>query len=149
MHTSFFVSKGVSAPAEARREMRARLGQTISARDVDDVELLLSEVVTNAVRHGTGRAMDPLAIRADIIDRSVTLEVEDSGGGSARVTPQPEPERDGDPHGFGLFLVDELSASWGVERCERGSYVWFQMDHDADSLRPSAAAIQDHCAPAT
>jgi two-component sensor histidine kinase len=83
--------------------------------------LLVSELVTNAIRHAGMGPNDRLVLAARLTDDWARVEVRDSGPGF-------EPDvRHGTP-GFGLRMVDMLSARWGVDRDEQGARVWFEVD---------------------
>ncbi|MEU8529015.1 MULTISPECIES: SpoIIE family protein phosphatase [Streptomyces] len=113
-----------SLPREPRSVGRARelaRGQ-LTAWDleplVDTVELLVSELVTNALRYGEGD------IRLRLLrDRTLVCEVWDSG----LVQPRRRRARDTDEGGRGLQLVGLLSAAWGSRRTPRGKTVWFEL----------------------
>jgi len=98
-------------------EARTRVCDAIGG-DIDTLRLLVSEVVTNAVRHGDSTR--PLEVHASW-DSEVRVEVSDQGNG---FTPAPRPGAPDEPGGFGLFLVGQLADRWGVER-DRGTTVWF------------------------
>lgn len=95
----------------------------------DVVALLVSEVATNAVVHGTGEVRvvvtaTPRGVRVEVTDESTSL-------------PVPR-EADTDAEGGrGLALVDALAARWGVLGRADGKTVWFEVQQDA-SERPSA-----------
>ncbi|MEV6838465.1 ATP-binding protein [Streptomyces sp. NPDC051133] len=75
----------------------------------DDVVLVASELVTNALVHAAGERV--VCRLHDLTDR-IRIEVEDQDGGRGLpAVRRPGPE---DPHGRGLFLVDALSLDWGV-----------------------------------
>ncbi|MFF2850546.1 ATP-binding protein [Streptomyces sp. NPDC058001] len=74
---------------------------------VDDAELLISELVTNGLRHGTG---PEVAFRLVIGTEFLVLEVRD---GSSQL-PQVRTAGCDDENGRGMFLVDALATSWGV-----------------------------------
>ncbi|WP_040914458.1 SpoIIE family protein phosphatase [Streptomyces sp. SID5473] len=85
---------------------------------VDTVELLVSELVTNALRYGEGE------IRLRLLrDRTLVCEVWDGG----LVQPRRRRARDTDEGGRGLQLVGLLSAAWGSRRTPRGKTVWFEL----------------------
>ncbi|GLF94444.1 SpoIIE family protein phosphatase [Streptomyces yaizuensis] len=85
---------------------------------IDTVELLVSELVTNALRYGEGE------IRLRLLrDRTLVCEVWDSG----LVQPRRRRARDTDEGGRGLQLVGLLSAAWGSRRTPRGKTVWFEL----------------------
>jgi anti-sigma regulatory factor (Ser/Thr protein kinase) len=85
------------------------------------VVLLVSELVSNAVKHA---ASNSIAVRCAVTPQCVRVEVADQGPGFA-LDPGPiNPSRVG---GWGLHLVDELSSRWGVADGP-GSRVWFEID---------------------
>ncbi|MFF2007910.1 SpoIIE family protein phosphatase [Streptomyces sp. NPDC058195] len=85
---------------------------------VDTTELLVSELVTNALRYGEGE------IRLRLLrDRTLVCEVWDAG----LVQPRRRRARDTDEGGRGLQLVGLLSVAWGSRRTPRGKTVWFEL----------------------
>ncbi|MFF1510625.1 SpoIIE family protein phosphatase [Streptomyces sp. NPDC058326] len=111
-------------PREPRSVGRAReLARTqLKAWDleplIDTVELLVSELVTNALRYGEGE------IRLRLLrDRTLVCEVWDAG----LVQPRRRRAKDTDEGGRGLQLVGLLSSSWGSRRTPRGKTVWFEL----------------------
>ncbi|MFE5910835.1 SpoIIE family protein phosphatase [Streptomyces wedmorensis] len=103
----------------ARELARAQLAAWDLEPLVDTVELLVSELVTNALRYGEGE------IRLRLLrDRTLVCEVWDAG----LVQPRRRRARDTDEGGRGLQLVGLLSASWGSRRTPRGKTVWFELD---------------------
>lgn len=102
----------------ARELARAQLTAWDLEPLVDTVELLVSELVTNALRYGEGE------IRLRLLrDRSLVCEVWDAG----LVQPRRRRARDTDEGGRGLQLVGLLSAGWGSRRTPRGKTVWFEL----------------------
>ncbi|MGX1881037.1 SpoIIE family protein phosphatase [Streptomyces sp. NPDC055287] len=85
---------------------------------VDTTELLVSELVTNALRYGEG----DIRLRL-LLDRTLVCEVWDAG----LVQPRRRRARDTDEGGRGLQLVGLLSAAWGSRRTPRGKTVWFEL----------------------
>ena len=85
----------------------------------DEVTLVASELVTNAIEH----ARTPVTVRVEVTGDIIRVEVADS---SAIVPTITELVRDG-AHGRGLHLVDALSKRWGVESNEHGKLVWFEI----------------------
>jgi two-component sensor histidine kinase len=86
------------------------------------VELLTSELVTNAVRHGASDRYESILFRAYGGDSKVRVEVCDEGSGfEQRVDPGDLME----PGGNGLLLVETLAERWGAESGEP-SCVWFE-----------------------
>jgi anti-sigma regulatory factor (Ser/Thr protein kinase) len=106
---------GRTAPALARRFAREVLaGHGAGSELLDRAQLLISELVTNAVVH----ARSPVWLSVTATDAAVHIEVEDQGGG--RVARRRPGDLRGLNAGYGLWLVDSLADSWGVEHgCER------------------------------
>jgi anti-sigma regulatory factor (Ser/Thr protein kinase) len=105
--------------AEARTRVCDAIEPELSDGACDTLRLLVSEVVTNAVRHGGGDGQ-PVELRARW-NSEVRIEVSDRGGG---FTPAPRLSASDEPGGFGLFLVGRLADRWGVET-DGGTTVWF------------------------
>lgn len=102
----------------ARELARGRLLAWDLGDLVDTTELLVSELVTNALRYGEGE------IRLRLLrDRTLVCEVWDAG----LVQPRRRRARDTDEGGRGLQLVGLLSAAWGSRRTPRGKTVWFEL----------------------
>ncbi|GAA3423223.1 hypothetical protein GCM10018953_04060 [Streptosporangium nondiastaticum] len=107
------------AIAEARRFITTLLG---SRPGIEDAELIVSELATNAVRHSaSGRfgGCFTVAVQADR-DR-IWLGVLDQGGPYA---PRPLPPQEDEEGGRGLALVAAMAVSWGVTGDEQGRIVW-------------------------
>lgn len=117
---------GPGAAAEARRwvvEAAHRAGATMPA--VRAVELVTSELVTNAVRYGPPDGW--VVVKAESRDGELRLAVTDGGD---TVPSKREPNRSGGG-GFGLHLVERLADEWGVETLGGGAgkTVWVRMSH--------------------
>jgi serine/threonine-protein kinase RsbW len=111
--------------ADARRRVRARLRQWAFPPGVcDTAQLLVSELVTNAVVHTDTERVE---CRLQAMGRRVRIEVHDRG--SQTSAPLPCWASPDDEHGRGLLLVDTLSEEWGVDsapdRC--GRVVWITL----------------------
>ncbi|MFF4788189.1 SpoIIE family protein phosphatase [Streptomyces sp. NPDC001276] len=102
----------------AREYARAQLTAWDLEPLTDTTELLVSELVTNALRYGEGE----IRLRL-LLDRTLVCEVWDSG----LVQPRRRRARDTDEGGRGLQLVGLLSAAWGSRRTPRGKTVWFEL----------------------
>ncbi|MEU1517309.1 SpoIIE family protein phosphatase [Streptomyces sp. NPDC005811] len=102
----------------AREYARTRLLSWDLEPLVDTTELLVSELVTNALRYGEGE----IRLRL-LLDRTLVCEVWDAG----LVQPRRRRARDTDEGGRGLQLVGLLSAAWGSRRTPRGKTVWFEL----------------------
>ncbi len=110
------LTSGPHAPARARREV-ARLG--VGGARAGDLALLVSEVVTNAVRHGG--AYDDEHVVVELVASRGRVQVRVLDGGRGRpARRRPGGTRDG---GWGLNLVEALSDTWGAAPGE----VWFEL----------------------
>ncbi|MEU1630544.1 ATP-binding protein [Streptomyces sp. NPDC020096] len=85
----------------------------------EDCELLVSELVGNAVRHTGARTFGLRMLRRR---GWIRVEVRDP----SRALPCLLPVRELDTSGRGLFLVDKLSDRWGVDLLPRGKTTWFE-----------------------
>ncbi|MEU4213354.1 SpoIIE family protein phosphatase [Streptomyces sp. NPDC026206] len=94
------------------------------------VELLLSELVTNAVRYGTG----PIGVRL-LHDRMLTCEVSDTSSTAPRLRPAATT----DEGGRGLFLVAQLSQCWGTRYTAEGKVIWAECALEVPAGKPGAA----------
>jgi anti-sigma regulatory factor (Ser/Thr protein kinase) len=95
---------------------KALAGWGMTDEVTDDILLACSELVTNAVEHGSG--MVTLVLRHD--GPLVELRVGDEGDG----TPEAHPFGPRSPRSRGLAIVQALSAEWGWSRGEAGKSVW-------------------------
>ena len=114
-----FLATPEAVPA-ARHALAELEGVDTPTRNV--LELLTSELVTNAIRHGARDPHESILHRAGRTDGAIRVEVCDEGDGF-----DAEPEQ-GDllePGGHGLLLVDTLAERWGVKRGSP-SCVWFE-----------------------
>ncbi len=108
--------------SEARRAV-SDFGDRIPSGRLDDLRLLVSEVVTNAIRHAGMGPQDRVGLRIVVIDDAVRVEVRDRGNGFVLRDTAPDPAR---ASGWGLYLVAELADRWGIEG-ERETCVWFEL----------------------
>lgn len=84
--------------------------------------LLVSELVTNAVRHARG--IDVVTVNLHAGRTWLRIEVQDTD----RHWPQPRIPGRYDDSGFGFILVDALASNWGVRETEAGKAVWAELD---------------------
>ncbi|WP_326704118.1 SpoIIE family protein phosphatase [Streptomyces cyaneofuscatus] len=109
-----------TTPATARLLVRDRLqGWGLDEDTVDATELIVSELVTNAVRYGT----PPLRLRL-LLDTSLTCEVHDGSTAS----PHLRHARTVDEGGRGLFIVSRLAAHWGARHGPDGKVLWTEQE---------------------
>jgi anti-sigma regulatory factor (Ser/Thr protein kinase) len=92
------------------------------AQAIEDAELMVSEIVTNAVLHGA----PTLRITVAVEDDELMVRVADGGGTWATTAGPTAPDA---PSGRGLQIVDLLSTDWGVDvrPTSRGKTVWFSV----------------------
>ena len=111
------------APATARAFLRGAGCSAHHARVLDEAELLVSELATNAVLHGT----PPISVQVECDgSRGLRVSVTD-GSAEAPLRREAGPQ---DGSGRGMLLVDVISDRWGVQtRPGEGKAVWFQLRH--------------------
>ncbi len=118
---SVALPRGPQAGSLAREAVRNRLCEALPASTLDDVTLVVSELVANAVVHGAGE----IGLRLEVDGLSVKGEVYDAGA----FEPPPPGERGVDGvGGLGLLIVARLVESWGVR--SGTANVWFQTPVD-------------------
>lgn len=109
-----------SAVPRARHVLRECLCPTHLPEEIcDTAELLVSELVTNAVKYGRS----PVWLLVELRPGLVHVSVSDTS------TSLPEPY-DADPEaegGRGLFILDALAGSWGAVAVDSGKYMWFDL----------------------
>lgn len=114
----WFLEPEDAAPGRARRLARRALARWGLEELTDSVELLISEVVTNAVRYAerpvTLRLLKTDVLRCEVGDDSPQL-------------PRQRRARETDEGGRGLFLVNRLARRWGATRLSGGKVVWFEL----------------------
>ncbi len=108
-----------SAPALARKAL-ADTGW-VSGDRLGDAELLISELVTNAIRHGPPAA-ETIAVKLERSARHLRVEVRDSGTGFTAGTQVTSPYAGG----LGLQLIQKLADRWGIA-AEPTTRVWFEI----------------------
>jgi anti-sigma regulatory factor (Ser/Thr protein kinase) len=104
-----------NAPGRARALLRQH-ADGLDRDRLDTAVLLISELVTNAVLHGTGE----IRMMIDLGNGGARFAVSDEGHGTPVVRPEPGPDG-----GWGLRLVGQLSRRWGVR--EGRTQVWFEL----------------------
>jgi anti-sigma regulatory factor (Ser/Thr protein kinase) len=115
---------GHDAAHRARELLAAHLTEIPALPDPAAFELLLCELVNNAVLHGGAGRSDAVWLRVSRSAGRIRLEVRDAGPGFVA---QPFARPPGEAGGFGLRLVDRLADAWGYSR-ERGlTSVWFEL----------------------
>ncbi|MFE0510394.1 ATP-binding protein [Streptomyces sp. NPDC058964] len=127
------------SPAQARRLTRARLtGWSVCADTCDTAELVMSELVTNAIVH---TASSRVVCELHDHDDTVRIAVRDEG--CAPGEPHPSPQRPEEEHGRGLLLVDALCRAWGAQESGPGLLVWAELPRQTDAARDMAEPRND------
>ncbi|MFK4104637.1 SpoIIE family protein phosphatase [Streptomyces sp. NPDC019531] len=103
----------------ARAVVREQLHEWGLAKLVDSAELLVSELVTNAVRHSHHRPVELRLVRGD----TLLCEVDDDD----HELPSLLSAGPTDEHGRGLRVVSTLAREWGASRTKAGKTVWFEL----------------------
>ncbi|MEV6679318.1 SpoIIE family protein phosphatase [Streptomyces erythrochromogenes] len=114
----WFLDPEETAPGRARRFARRALTRWGLEELSDSLELLVSEVVTNAVRYAE-RPVTLRLLRTDVLRCEV--------GDDSPQLPRQRRARDTDEGGRGLFLVNRLARRWGATRLSSGKVVWFEL----------------------
>jgi anti-sigma regulatory factor (Ser/Thr protein kinase) len=125
-HLAFELAGTPEASAEARRAVIAGNG-ALPADVRDDVLLLLTELVTNAVRHANAGPDTTLRVELRQRSRTVRVAVYDEGPGFA---PQASALGGGDKGGWGLRLVDRIADFWAIIPTATGTCVWFEIRYE-------------------
>ncbi len=102
---------------KTRGRIRRQLAEWGVGEEGDVVELLVSEVVTNAMRHSWGAVMT-----VSLNHGTLRCEVQDTNPALPKVCHA----HDGDEGGRGMFLMEALSKRWGSYRVPAGKVVWFE-----------------------
>jgi anti-sigma regulatory factor (Ser/Thr protein kinase) len=118
----------MTLPAESRSVRLARhaahvvLGAWRLAHVEETAVLIVSELVTNAVRHAKGT--DAIEVDLHATRSWLRIEIQDTD----RRWPQPRVPGGFEESGFGFVLVDALAATWGVRETKTGKAVWAELD---------------------
>ena len=111
---------GTPEAASHARSALGRLRADLDAPLMETMRLLVTELVSNSVRHARAHVV---ALRVLVHNGAVHVEVADEGPGFT-----PGRHRAGqDEAGWGLFLVERLADRWGVVRDGRRTKVWFEL----------------------
>jgi DNA-binding NarL/FixJ family response regulator len=142
VHPGVLLEEAVALVTDATRTMAGHLdrvpqssrrGRRLTSRAAaawghdhlsEALELLVSELVTNALRHAEGN----IEVVMRLGETSVRVEVHDD----SPVVPSPVDRGTEAPSGRGLRIVEALAARWGVRSCRKGKSVWFELEHTTD-----------------
>jgi anti-sigma regulatory factor (Ser/Thr protein kinase) len=123
-------ARAAALAREAIDELEAMLGPRLSAT----ARLLVSEIVTNSVRHAGATAGDAIELRATVFADRLRVDVSDHGAGFRRTTRAPD--RDS-TSGWGLYIVEQLADRWGVVH-DDATRVWFEIERRDTPWRADA-----------
>ncbi|MGP3971097.1 SpoIIE family protein phosphatase [Streptomyces sp. 6N223] len=119
LHTDQVATWGVPADPELVADARAQATRQLAAWGLEEAsfitELVVSELVTNAIRYGA----TPIQLRL-IRDRTLICEVSDGSS----TAPHLRRARTFDEGGRGLHLVSQLSQGWGTRQTTSGKTIW-------------------------
>ena len=122
----FSVDGGLDAAATARYTVTDGLGADVDQRTIEDVLLVISELVTNAVRHAGAGAGETIEVTVTNRGRDIRIEVADREPEAA-----PRMRDDDAPGGMGLVVVSGLCKDWGTEQQEDRKTVWAEYARSA------------------
>jgi anti-sigma regulatory factor (Ser/Thr protein kinase) len=131
------VPVGPPAASVARHHVLDALGELLDETERSNLELMISELVTNCVRHaGMNADTDLIKVHAAVAPHRLRLEVRDTGRGFAPGPPRLrslEAANSGmrGDGGLGLVLLDRLATCWGVA-AEDEVCVWAEFDRAAE-----------------
>jgi anti-sigma regulatory factor (Ser/Thr protein kinase) len=112
----------VRAPAEARGAVE-RLAPDLRPEECEAIQLLVSELVTNSVRHAGLERRQWIDLEIETRPESVRVTVSDPGPGFQVPSRTPRPD---EPGGWGLFLVERMADRWGITS-QGTTRVWFEL----------------------
>ena len=116
-----------TAPAMGRRVLDG-LADRVPRSALDDARLLLSELMTNAIRHAGLADEETISVLIRTTGTELHIEVADRGRGFDVEPSAPNPTAG---TGWGLFLLDRLADSWGTRHdASDGAQVWFTLRFD-------------------
>lgn len=123
--TSIRIAGGPTAPRAARLLITSLLGGRLGERQLADLQLIVSELVTNSVRHAKVGRDGAIMVDVLLLRNRVRLAVADPG---SKLLPRVTARRASEPGGLGLSLVEQLSSSWGVAKDGSGvTRVWSEL----------------------
>ncbi|MFD4144677.1 SpoIIE family protein phosphatase [Streptomyces sp. NPDC058572] len=118
-HATYDLEHDRTAPKTARTLVRERLvAWDLGEEEMYAAELVVSELVTNAVRYGA----PPVRLHL-IKTHTLTCEVHDTG----TAAPHLRHARTVDEHGRGLFIINQLAAQWGTRYTRDGKIIWAEL----------------------
>ena len=120
--SSLLLPHDMASVAVARRSLSRDLARCGASEDVvDDAVLVVSELMTNALRHARPLIADMIRLEWSVAEGRLELSVTDGGGPTAPMRAQPSVTARG---GRGLAIISSLASSWGVRRRTGETTVW-------------------------
>jgi anti-sigma regulatory factor (Ser/Thr protein kinase) len=115
------VPSSLEAPRVARAAITQWMPASVPRALLRDAQLLVSELVTNSVRHAGAPGSTPITVSAGSSDGAVWFDVADAGerGSVTRRPAQPT-------GGMGLNIVHAIASQWGTSHGD-GTHVWFEL----------------------
>jgi PAS domain S-box-containing protein len=120
-HFHLTLSPEVSVPSVARRLLERSFGDALNSNELERAKLAISELTSNAVRHGEGE----ITLVAELDRERLLVEVIDHGSGFEHAVPERGADQVG---GWGLFIVDAETSRWGID--EGNTHVWFEIERN-------------------
>jgi anti-sigma regulatory factor (Ser/Thr protein kinase) len=120
---SVALESGPEAISAARMAVEA-LADRVESDALDDTRLLISELVTNSIRHSHAATSSHVRLEITLATDTLRVEVIDAGEG---FEPRPRAAGQSAGSGWGLYLVDRLTDCWGVATNGGTTRVWFEL----------------------
>jgi anti-sigma regulatory factor (Ser/Thr protein kinase) len=115
---------GEKAAGHARRVLARWLADALPGDRLSDMQLLVTEIVANCVRHGHVGEDGEIDLLVNLTDGVARVEVRDTG---IQADPQVRTPDLSGGGGFGMVLVERMSRAWGVDH-EPKVVMWFELD---------------------
>lgn len=113
----------LEGPAQARQIIAEELATRVPATVLEDVKLMVSELVTNGIVHGSTEG--DAALMLDLqVNGEIRCRVLDHGDGFAAGAAGAR--HNGSGGGWGLHVVEQLADRWGLQRSSQRTEVWFE-----------------------
>lgn len=123
-HLQLAIERNLEAPGIARAATTGLCQEAgIDQSSCFTVVLLVSELVTNAVRHSEGPTNASIGLSISVRQNTVRVTVTDAGNG---FTPRPRDPASRAGGGYGLYLLEKSASRWGVSALD-GTCVWFEV----------------------
>ena len=118
------VLPAVPASVPRARAALAALSDAVVPDRLDDLRLIVSELVTNSVRHAGLDGGDAIDMRIELLADRIRVEIHDPGPG---FEPPEAPTTMYQDSGWGLYLVSKIADRWGIDDAAEGKTVWLEL----------------------